>query len=71
MVNTSPEPFSNIAVSTVEDVATGGALYLAYQYPEIAVGIALVMLAIAIALLVAARRFIMALFGRGGEPAEN
>ena len=71
VVNTSPEPFSNIAVSTVEDVATGGALYLAYQYPEIAVGIALVMLAIAIALLVAARRFIMALFGRGGEPAEN
>ena len=71
VVNTSPAPFSNIAVSTVEDVATGGALYLAYQYPEIAVGIALVMLAIAIALLVAARRFIMALFGRGGEPAEN
>jgi hypothetical protein len=28
-VNTSPEPFSNVVVSTVEDVATGGLLMLA------------------------------------------
>jgi hypothetical protein len=40
VVNTSPEPFSNIAVSTVEDVATTGLLYLAYQYPEWAAGVA-------------------------------
>ena len=31
VVNTSPEPFSNVAVSTIEDVATGGLLFLAYQ----------------------------------------
>lgn len=65
VVNASPEPFSNVAVSTVEDVATGGALYLAYQYPEVAAAIALVLLAMTISLLLLARRFIRALFGRG------
>lgn len=68
VVNTSPEPFSNVAVSTVEDVATGGLLFLAYQYPEIAAVVALVLLAIAIALLLMARRFIRSLFGRGRKP---
>ncbi len=71
VVNASPEPFSNIAVSTVEDVATGGALYLAYQYPEIAGLVALVMLAIVIALLLMARRFIRALFGRGRNQSQD
>ena len=75
VVNASPEPFSNIAVSTVEDVATGGALYLAYQYPEIAGLIALAMLAIVIGLLLMARRFLRALFGRKEgsppDPASN
>ena len=75
VVNTSPEPFSNVAVSTIEDVATGGLLFLAYQYPEIAAVVALVLLAIAIALLLMARRFIRSLFGRGrdsaGELSEN
>jgi hypothetical protein len=64
VVNTSPEPFSNIAVSTVEDVATGGLLFLAYQYPEIAVVVAIIMLAFVIGLLVLARRFLRTLFGR-------
>lgn len=75
VVNASPEPFSNVAVSTLEDVATGGALYLSYQYPEIAGIIALVLLALVVALLLLARRFIRALFGSGrkagGEPSEN
>jgi hypothetical protein len=70
VVNTSPEPFSNMAVSTLEDVATGGALYLAYQYPEVAGIVALVLLAIVIALLLMARRFIKALFGKRPEPAD-
>ncbi len=70
VVNTSPEPFSNVAVSTVEDVATGGALYLAYEYPEIAGIVALVMLAIVITLLVLARRFIKGLFGKRAEAAD-
>lgn len=64
-VNTSPEPVSNIAVSTVEDVATVGLLYLAYEYPYVAGGIALVLLALAIWLLLIARRVIRKLFGAG------
>lgn len=64
VVNTSPEPFSNIAVSTVEDVATTGLLYLAYQYPEAAAGVAAVLLALAIWLLVLARRVFKKLFGK-------
>jgi hypothetical protein len=71
VVNTSPEPFSNMAVSTIEDVATGGLLFLVYQYPEIAAVIALVVLAIVIVLLILARRFVRALFRQRREPAEN
>ncbi len=75
VVNTSPEPFSNIAVSTIEDVATGGLLFLAYQFPEIAAAVALVLLAIVVALLFMARRIIRSLLGRGrdstGDLSEN
>lgn len=39
-VNASPEPVSNIAVSTVEDVATGGLLVLALANPVAAVAVA-------------------------------
>ncbi len=67
VVNTSPEPFSNVAVSATEDVVTGGLLFLAYQYPEIAVVVALVLLAAAIALLLLARRFIRSLLGPRAE----
>lgn len=58
VVNVSPEPVSNVAVSTVEDVATMGLLYLAYEYPVAAGAIALVLLAIVVALLVLARRIL-------------
>jgi Domain of unknown function (DUF4126) len=47
-VNTSPEPFSNVVVSTVEDVATGGLLVLAFANPVAALVIALSLLALAI-----------------------
>jgi Domain of unknown function (DUF4126) len=47
-VNTSPEPFSNVVVSTVEDVATGGLLVLAFANPVVALVIALSLLALAI-----------------------
>lgn len=66
VVNASPEPFSNVALSTVEDVASAGLLYAAYQYPYAAGGIALVLLAVVIALALAARRMLRRLFGRGG-----
>lgn len=47
-VNTSPEPFSNVVVSTVEDVATGGLLVLAFANPVAALIVALVLLGLAI-----------------------
>lgn len=47
-VNTSPEPFSNVVVSTVEDVATGGLLVLAFANPVAALIVAIVLLGLAI-----------------------
>lgn len=47
-VNTSPEPFSNVVVSTVEDVATGGLLVLAFANPVAALVISLILLGLAI-----------------------
>ena len=64
VVNASPEPFSNIVVSTAEDVASAGLLALAYAYPEVAAGIAVVLMALAVWLLVLARRVLRRLFGR-------
>lgn len=43
-VNTSPEPASNIAVSTAEDVAVAGVVSLAVLAPWVAAGIAAVLL---------------------------
>ena len=62
VVNTSPEPFSNIAVSTAEDVVTGGLLFVAYQYPVAAGGIALALLALTVWLLLLARRVLKRVF---------
>jgi hypothetical protein len=64
VVNASPEPFSNVAVSTTEDLVTGGLLYLVYQYPLTAAIIAVVLLALAIGLLLLARSMLRRLFGK-------
>lgn len=64
VVNASPEPFSNVAVSSAEDVATAGLLYLAYEYPYVAAGVAGALLALTVLLLVIARRLLGKLFGR-------
>ncbi len=47
-VNTSPEPVSNVIVSTGEDVVTGGLLLLVFANPVAAAIIAVVLLALAI-----------------------
>ncbi|MEP7349135.1 MAG: DUF4126 domain-containing protein [Sphingorhabdus sp.] len=47
-INTSPEPFSNVVVSTTEDIATGGLLVLAFANPVAAAIIAAVLLLLAI-----------------------
>lgn len=69
VVNASPEPFSNVAVSSVEDVATVGLLWLAYEHPVVAGGIALALLALALALLMMARHLLRRLFGRKDRAA--
>ena len=64
VVNASPEPFSNVIVSTAEDVTTTGLLYLVYAHPAVAGGIALVLLALAVWLLTMARKVIKRLWAR-------
>ena len=64
VVNASPEPFSNIVVSTAEDVASAGLLALAFAYPAVAGGIAVVLLVLAVWLLLMARRVLRRLFGK-------
>lgn len=68
VVNTSPEPLSNIAVSTAEDVATGGLLLLTYQFPVAAGAVALVLLGLALWLLLLARRVLARLFAAPPGP---
>jgi hypothetical protein len=62
-VKASPEPFSNMVVSTAEDVVTGGLLYLAYAYPVAAGVVALVLFGVAVWLMVLARRVLKRVFG--------
>jgi hypothetical protein len=68
-VNASPEPFSNVVVSTAEDVVTGGLLYLAYAYPVAAGAVALVLFGVAIWLMFLARRVLKKIFGAAQTPA--
>ena len=58
LINASPEPFSNVIVSTGEDVATGGLLALAIAYPIAAAAIALALVALSLWLVLAARRML-------------
>ena len=63
-LNTSPEPFSNIAVSLLEDGLVVGMLWLATNYP-VAFGITLlVVLMLSICLLVVLVKFMKSLFLR-------
>lgn len=68
VVNTSPEPVSNVVVSTAEDLATGGLLWLVYTNPLTAGIVAVVLGILAIVLLVVAWRIIGGLFGAGKTP---
>lgn len=65
VVNASPEPFSNIAVSTGEDIVTGGLLALAIANPVAAVGVAVVLAVAAVLALLLVRRVLRGLFGDG------
>ena len=63
VINASPEPVSNVIVSTGEDVATGGMLALAFAHPIAALVVALLAFGFAVAVLIQARRMMRALIG--------
>lgn len=69
VVNTSPEPVSNLLLSTGEDVATGGLLFLALAHPVAAIGVAGVLAAGAIGVLLLLRKLFGKLMGRRVEPS--
>jgi hypothetical protein len=68
LVNASPEPFSNVLVSTAEDVATGGLLALAIANPIAAALIALILVFLSLWLVFAARRAIRSFVNRVAPP---
>lgn len=71
LINTSPEPFSNVVASGAEDVLVGGLLLLVLAHPWVAAGVVLLLVLVAIWLLPKLIRFIVRLLRRltGGEPA--
>lgn len=56
LINVSPEPYSNVAVSAGEDVATGGLLALAINFPLAAAAIAAALVLTSLLLVIAGRR---------------
>lgn len=64
VVNASPEPFSNVAVSTGEDIATGGLLALVIAFPAIAAVIAIVMAVAAVVVILALRHLLRTIRAR-------
>jgi hypothetical protein len=69
VVNTSPEPVSNLLLSTGEDVATSGLLFLALAHPVAAIGVAGVLAAGAIGVLVLLRKLLGKLMRRAAKPS--
>jgi hypothetical protein len=66
-INTSPEPFSNIAMSLVEEGGVMGMMWLATNYP-IAFGVALcIVLALSVVLIVVLLKFLKAIVRRVSE----
>ena len=63
LVNTSPEPVSNIVVSTGEDVAAGGLLALVLAVPGIAIAVAVALGAACVYALVRLRGVVRRVFG--------
>ena len=68
LVNASPEPFSNVVVSTGEDVATAGLLALAIANPIAAALVAACLVVLSLWLVVAARRLLRSVIDRFNPP---
>jgi hypothetical protein len=68
LVNASPEPFSNVVVSTGEDVVTGGLLALAIANPIAAALVTACLVVLSLWLVVAARRALRSVVDRLNPP---
>lgn len=55
-VNASPEPFSNVVVSSGEDLTTAGFLAIAIANPPVAIAVAALLLLAAVMIIIALRR---------------
>ncbi len=64
LINTSPEPVSNVVASTAEDALVGGLLVLVVAFPWLAAGIVLLLVLLALWLLPKLARFIVRLLRR-------
>jgi hypothetical protein len=62
--NTSPEPFSNVLLSLIEDAFTVGASVLMAKYPLVIIAIVVIGLIVSIAIFSLIRRAFSRLFGR-------
>ncbi len=63
-INTSPEPFSNVGASLVEDTAVPAGLWLAVAHPLVFLVLLVAVLALSVWLIRKSWRFLRALFGR-------
>ncbi|MDR2709784.1 MAG: DUF4126 domain-containing protein [Burkholderiales bacterium] len=63
-INTSPEPFSNVGASLVEDGMAPAGLWLAFAHPLVFVVFLIVVLALSVWLIHKSWRFFKSLFGR-------
>ena len=65
MVNTSPEPFSNVALSLAGDAMVPGLLWLSWQHPLAFFAALALGLVVMVVLIVLMARFVRALWARG------
>ncbi|MFF9910932.1 DUF4126 domain-containing protein [Streptomyces sp. NPDC013457] len=70
-INTSPEPFSNIAMSTAEDLGVAGIITFAIFNPEVAAIIAAVLLLLGLVILVVLARSIRRFLRRRAQRREE
>jgi hypothetical protein len=71
-INTSPEPFSNVAMSLAEDLGIAGLLWLAFEYPWIALATVAALTVLAIWLIVKFARLLRRLLARvRGAPSPD
>ena len=74
-INTSPEPFSNIAASVAEDVVAVGSISLAPFYPVIVIAIVVIAIALSVILIPRIVRYLRSIRSHlrrltGAEPSQ-